>query len=168
MGDIRRILYKIVALGLLIAVTFAFWGVAAESLRLWGYRVNVMPFLVAAGSIFFRKEWGAGLGCFIGILCDAANGKTAGYYTVMYMLLAILVGLIAERYYRTRFVPVLLSGYGIYLVSCLVRLLLDLVIPGQEEFSLFFTYFVPAGLYSALWFLPLFPVINHIYHRAED
>lgn len=168
MGDIRRFFYKIVALGLLIIITVAFWGVAAEPLRLWGYRANVMPFLVAAGSIFFRKEWGAGLGCFIGILCDAANSNTAGYYTILYMFLAIAVGVIAEHYYRTKFVPILLSGYGIYLVTSLIRLLLDVVIPGQGEFSLFFTYFVPSGLYSALWFLPLFLAINHIYHRAED
>ena len=84
------------------------------------------------------------------------------------MFLAIAVGVIAEHYYRTKFVPILLSGYGIYLVTSLIRLLLDVVIPGQGEFSLFFTYFVPAGLYSALWFLPLFLAINHIYHRAED
>jgi hypothetical protein len=84
------------------------------------------------------------------------------------MFLAIAVGVIAEHYYRTKFVPILLSGYGIYLVTSLIRLLFDVVIPGQGEFSLFFTYFVPAGLYSALWFLPLFLAINHIYHRAED
>ena len=167
MIDFKRAAFQGTALTLLVLLTFSFWAVCAEGLRLWSLRAEVMPFVVAYIAIFFGKEWGAGFGCFAGILVDAASGKTAGYYTLYLMIAAILVGIVSERYFRTHFLASVASGYLVYLLGNLIRMLVVLVIPGKASFSVFFTYFMPAGLYSLLWSIPLYLVLRRFYRRFE-
>ena len=168
MDEFKRTLFKIITVGLLIVLLFSFWSVCAEKLRLWGLRADIMPFVVAYCTIFFGKEWGAGFGCFIGILADTACGKTAGFYTILFMVLAILIGLISEKYYRTHLFAGLFSGYLLYLIANLLRLIFPLVINGSASVSLLFTYFLPAGLYSLLWSLPIYLILSRIYRKLEE
>lgn len=168
MGEIKRTIFKILTVGLLIVLIFSFWAVFAEKLRLFGLRADVMPFLAAFCTVFFGKEWGAGFGCFIGVLVDAASGKTAGFYTILFMVFAILIGLLSERYYRTHLFGGLFSGYVLYLTANLLRLLFSFVFKGDTSFSLFFTYFLPAGLYSLVWSIPAYMILSKIYRRLEE
>lgn len=168
MDEFKRTLLKVLTVGFLILLLFSFWSVCAEKLRLFGLRVDVLPFLVAFCTVFFGKEWGAGFGCFIGVLADAASGKTAGYYTILFMVFAILIGFLSDKYYRTHLFGGLFSGYALYLISNLLRLVFSLVIHGNASFSLFFTYFIPAGLYSLIWSIPAYLVLSKIYRQLEE
>ena len=168
MNEWKRAAVKIVLLGLITVLTFSFWSVWAEKLRLFSLRADVLPFLAAYIAIFFGKEWGAGFGCFIGVLADTAAEGTMGFYTVFVMIGAILVGLISEKYYRTHLLAGFLSGYALYVLLNLLRLLFFFVIPGKASFLVFFTYFLPAGLYSLLWSVPIYLILRRIWRRVEE
>lgn len=168
MGEWKRTAAKILFLSLLTVLTFSFWSVCAEGLRVFSLRADVMPFLAAYTAIFFGKEWGAAYGCLAGVLLDTAADGTMGFYTVFLMIGAILVGLLSEKYYRTHPVACFLSGYSLYLLLNLIRLLFFFVIPGKASFVEFFTYFMPAGLYSFLWSVPVYLILRRAWRRLEE
>ena len=168
MNEWKRTAVKTVFLVLLTVLTFSFWSACAEGLRVFSLRADVMPFLAAFIAIFFGKEWGAAFGCFAGVLMDTAADGTMGFYTVFLMVGAILVGLLSEKYFRTHLVASFLSGYVLYLLLNLLRLLIFFVIPGRASFATFFTYFMPAGLYSLLWSVPVFLILRRAWRRLEE
>jgi len=168
MEDFKSISYRIISVGLVLLITFCFWQVFGESMRLWGFRIEVAPFLAAYMALFFGKEWGTGFSCFLGILLDCSSNATKGYYTLGLMIGAILISAINERYFRTRFFSSFFLGYILYLVLFGLRLFFGYVLPGTAGFSVFFSYGLPAGLCSLLGSLPTYYVLSRIRRRLED
>jgi len=168
MEDLKKNIYKVLSVGLIILISFCFWQVFGESLRLWGLRAEIAPFVAAYAALFFGKGWGAGFSCFSGVLLDCATGATAGYYSLGLMIGAILISVINERYFRTRFFSSFFLGYILYLILYGLRLFFGYILPEDISFSYFFSYGFPAGLYSLLWSLPVYYVLFRIRRRLED
>lgn len=168
MSDLKRNIFKGALTGLLIIIIFSLQSVVGPHFALGDISGDVIPYMVAFCTLFFGTEWGVGFGFFAGLLADASSPKTFGFYTVMFMLAALMIGIICEKYYKARFITGILMGIACYVTVNFMRLFFHFIIFGNASFSILFTRILPSALYSAVYAIPLYFIISRLYRRLEE
>lgn len=129
---------KLVLYSVLLIVLFVLETAHGIPLRVFGYRIDILPCVMAAVALMDGPVEGCILGVLTGILYDAGFSGPEGLYPLYFMLYGTAAGFFSQRYLRRIFPSMLLLTAGAMLPLDLLRYAFSLLTQAGTPFLLFF------------------------------
>lgn len=120
---------------------------------IFGYRVDILPCVVATVALLEGPAAGMGIGLLTGVLYDLSLPGVEGLFPAYYFLFGLAAGLVAQRYLRKVYLSALLLSAVALLLSGLAQILILFWMRGASLPSLFLTLGIELGLMAV--FSPL-------------
>ena len=140
------------------SIVILFWMIlvcAAESslfprLKLFDCVPSCLPFIVGAVAVIDGPWAGLFCGLGAGFLADGVGGQSFCLYTVLYMILGTVVGVVSPGLFRKSFLAVIGWGCVIHLLSEFLRFFLFFYLFGKADISAVGSVLLPGFLYSLI------------------
>lgn len=137
-------------------------------LAVLGYRIDLMPAVVASVALMDGPEEGAIIGIVAGILYDASNVSIEGIYPAYYMIFGVIAGLLSKRYLRKIFASVLLLSSCALLLIGGLRYIFYLFMVKNTSFLLAFQTLCAEVLVAAAFSPLVYYPIKKLSGRFRD
>ena len=155
--------WKIAAYCLLLLALYCLQTSRGTGRMIFGYRVDLLPCVVATVALLEGPGAGMGIGLLTGILYDLSLPGVEGLYPAYYFLFGLAAGLVAQRYLRRVYLSSLLLSAVALVVSGLAQILILFWMRGASPSALFITLGIELGLMAV--FSPLAYVLVRLIHR---
>lgn len=157
----KDMLIRLATHTVMLLFLFVFQSMVFSRMRILGIAPLILPLAVVGVAMFEGATWGGGFGIAAGVFCDVSHSEAMVLYTIVFMLLGVMVGLLSEY--------VLVRGIPSYLLCSILTLI---IIAFFEMFAfLVFTKVEPQVLikvalkqtiYSLLFALPVYYIARKV------
>lgn len=128
-------------------------------ITVFGVRAMYIPAAVVAVGMLEGGVYGGLVGLFAGLLGDMAFSENLVLFTIMFPLIGMTAGALADKYVNKRYFSYLLVSLAALLVTACAQMFGQLVFAGANPLDLTLT-----ALMQALWSMPLAAVIYFPYN----
>lgn len=158
---------KIVIYAALLVLLFVLETANGMPVRVFGFRVDVLPCVMAAAALVDGPVEGCILGLLTGVLYDAGFTGPEGLYPLYFMLFGTAAGFFSQRYLRRIFPSMLLITAVSMLLLDLMRYGFSLLLRNNAPFLLFFQAMCGETLIAAVLSPFVFLLVRGISRKFE-